>query len=131
MILKTLYAVEVALLALSIAVQYNDPDPIQWMVLYAIPLVLVIMAFVGRHSAISLLAIPAYLALALWSMPWGNLAGAFGGMPQWQMMSPENETLREAGGLFLCAVFLIGPAWQFLQKRRSAGEAGEPSQAGI
>lgn len=123
MILKTLYTVEVALLALSIAVQYNDPDPIRWMILYAIPLVLVVMAFMGRYSVMSLLAIPAYLALALWSMPWGNLAGAFGGMPQWKMMSPENETLREAGGLFLCAVFLIGPVWQYLRHRRDAGAA--------
>lgn len=116
MILKTLYAVEIALLALSIAVQYNDPDAVIWMILYAVPLALVVAAAFGRPSFLCVIGVVVYTGLGLYCMPWERLAEAAGVRPQWAMMSPENEAFREGFGLILAGAFLILPAWQYLRE---------------
>lgn len=116
MILKTLYAVEIALLVLSIVVQYNDPDPVIWMILYAVPLALVVAAAFGRPSFLCVIGVVTYTGMGLYCMPWERFAEAAGIKPQWAMMSPENEAFREGFGLILAAVFLILPAWQFLRE---------------
>lgn len=124
MILKAVHAVLALLLGLSIAVQYNDPDPALWMALYALPLVFVAMGFFERYSPLAGALTMLYLPGAAWLMPWGNLEAAWGAGPQWRMMSPENETLREAGGLLFCAIALGVPfgCWWFL---RASGEDRE------
>jgi len=102
-----------ALFLLSLAVQYNDPDPYLWMPIYGLAAALAGMGATGRlplapNAAATLL----YLALfALWAPSLG------GARPEafetWHMQAPADEEPREAGGLALCAI------WCALQTARS------------
>jgi hypothetical protein len=103
MILKIVYGILAAMFALSVAVQYNDPDPFQWMLLYAIPFVYMLLGAFGRYNAIAGGFAILYLIGGLYWMPWGNMGPAMDGAMQWKMKSPANELYREALGIFICA----------------------------
>lgn len=119
MILTVLHTLGAAALVLSIAVQYNDPDPLLWMAIYAVPLPVVLLGLFRQYTVAAALLMGLYFAGGLAWMPWDNLAEAAGVRPQWKMMSPENEQFREAGGLLVTALILAVPAWCWWNEDRA------------
>jgi hypothetical protein len=94
-----------AVFLLSLAVQYNDPDPELWMPIYGLAATLAGLGAAGRLPlAPNALALVLYLVLfALWAEA---LVGArHQAFRSWHMQAPEDEAPREAGGLALCALW--------------------------
>lgn len=90
---------------LSVAVQWNDPDPWLWMPIYGLAAALAGLAAAGRTPlAANAAALVLYLGLfALWAP---SLGGArHEAFESWQMLAAEDEAPREAGGLALCALW--------------------------
>src|SRR5262245_4747816 len=98
------------LFAFAAALQFNDPDPVQWIAIYTAACVLSLVMFFKRRVPPAIVV--AVLAIALvWSA-----AIAFGGpaaseyehmFDAWEMKSPSVEEAREASGLLIVAVWMI------------------------
>ena len=98
------------LFAFAAALQFNDPDPIQWIAIYTAACALSLVMFVRRRL---MLAMPlAVLAIAI---VWAALI-AFGGpgaseyghmFDAWEMKSPSVEEAREASGLLIVAAWMM------------------------
>jgi hypothetical protein len=105
-----------ALFVVSAAVQLNDPDPWLWIPLYGLAAALAGLGATGRLPfAPNAAALALFLVLfAVW-MPslFGARSEAF---ESWQMLAPEDEAPREAGGLALCALWSAVQSW--LARRR-------------
>jgi hypothetical protein len=89
------------LFAFAAALQFNDPDPVQWVAIYATACVLSLFAVLRRRVAPAIV-----LAVALVAIAWAA-AIAFGGpaiseyehmFDAWEMKSPSVEEAREASG---------------------------------
>jgi hypothetical protein len=94
-----------ALFALSVAVQWNDPDPLYWMGLYGIALVLAAQAAFGRLPLVpNVAALALFAVLAARALP-QLLASREEAFSHWHMLAAEDEVAREAGGLLLCALW--------------------------
>lgn len=95
--------------ALSVAVQYNDPDPLRWMAIYGAAAVLCLWrpAPPWRWRIPLLVAVVALIWVAM------LLPGFFGRISvgeaasSWKMMSPEMEEARETGGLLIVAFWMV------------------------
>jgi transmembrane protein TMEM220 len=102
---RVLDAFMTALFVLSIAVQYNDPDPLYWMAVYTPPALLSGMALAGRFRARpTALAFAVYLVLALYHLPAFKQA-TLASFDSFHMHSIADEEVREAGGVWLCAIW--------------------------
>jgi hypothetical protein len=111
---------------LSVAVQVNDPDPIQWMLVYGAAAIATIWAAI-RPEAIPRW-LPALVGVA--ALAWAAiLAPQVMGKVQvrelfasWEMKSPRVEVARETGGLLIVAAWMavtwVGCRWA------GAGAAG-------
>lgn len=109
MIFKAVCWLFAALFGLSVALQYNDPDPIRWMLIYGAGMV---VAFaLPFRKAVAIPGIVVGLACAVWAIllvtgVWGKL-----GMSDLVLKMSEKggavEEGREAGGLAIEAVFLL------------------------
>src|SRR5262245_16622051 len=105
------------LFLLSVAVQWNDPDPWLWMPIYGLAAALAGLGAAGRLPlAPNAAALVLYLALfAVWAP---SLVGARReAFEHWHMLSPGDEEAREAGGLALCAL------WSAVQTLMARGRA--------
>jgi hypothetical protein len=97
-------ALMAAAFVLSAAVQYNDPDPFAWVVIYlaaagvslaalgAIPVVRVATAVAAAALAWAATLLPVIARASLPAL-----------FESWEMISPEVEEGREIGGLLLVA----------------------------
>jgi hypothetical protein len=115
LVFRGLAALMCALFLLSVAVQYNDPDPWLWMPLYALAAALAALGAAGRIAFWpNAAALALFLGLfALWAP---SLVGARReAFESWHMQSAGDEEAREAGGLALCALWT---AVQTLRARR-------------
>lgn len=107
--MRVLSAVFAILFFLCAAIQYNDPDPLQWMAIYgAAAVISTVVAIQGRIAWFW----PAFVAGI--ALVWGlGLAPALGRIAPNELMatmkagSPQIEESREALGLFLVAVWMI------------------------
>jgi Transmembrane family 220, helix len=98
-----------ALFGFAVAVQYNDPDPLVWMLLYAAAAG--VSLYVARRGTIPLVAV---LALGGVALVWGLALAA--GVPDldvyrhmfdaWEMKSQPIEEAREASGLWIVAAWM-------------------------
>jgi hypothetical protein len=102
---RILSALMAALFMLAVVVQFNDPDPARWMLVYGSAAVLTALIALDRR-------VPVWAAatLALVAFIWGlRLAAIYGGVvpgelfQQWEMKDERIEIAREAGGLLLVA----------------------------
>lgn len=104
-----LNVVVAVLFAFAVAVQYNDSDPIRWMVIYGLAAVLAGMAATGRR--VSRFATMAVGAVALiWGLRVGSLVYGRvvpGELVQaWEMKDERVELAREAGGLLIVGFWM-------------------------
>lgn len=111
---------------MSILVQYNDPDGLLWMLIYAFPAG---MALAGVFGAVEFIALPTsgiYLAGAALLMPWADLGQLGEYLSAWHMKNSNAEYAREALGLFICAAYLefMGIMWVLNRRSRPAATEG-------
>lgn len=108
MVFRILDAVMTALFALSVAVQYNDPDPLPWMAIYgAACAISVVSAVRGVPSLVPSMVIGS--AALAWGVLWiatGQSAPSdvLHMFDAWEMRSMPVEEAREAGGLMIIMV---------------------------
>jgi len=101
------------LLLYAVAVQYNDPDPIRWMVIYGVAAVLCGVAASGRRLPRATIIVPAVIAAA-WAA-WtasvvyggGPLNQMFPGEPGTGYVIVDTEEGREMGGLIIVTLTLL------------------------
>jgi hypothetical protein len=106
---KVLDALMAALFALAAVVQFNDPDPVRWAVLYGLSCLLSLGPLFGRRvPPLACAAVGgAALAWGLWWMAAGPGTGAYARMfDAWEMRSMAIEEAREASGLLLVAAWM-------------------------
>jgi hypothetical protein len=116
-----------ALFALGAAVQWNDPDPVPWMLAYGVAAGLAVAASRGRTWPVATAVFA--LAMAVWFL---RLAPTLAGAPQeafgsFRMHAASHEEPREAVGLALLAVwngFLASRGWQQRRAAQADGAAG-------
>jgi hypothetical protein len=92
----------------SMAVQYNDPDPLHWMAIYGAAAVACVLALRNRlHPAVSAAigAVAVVWAVTLAPGVWGQV-GFNELFQEFEMSSPLIEEAREMGGLFIVAVWM-------------------------
>lgn len=117
--------VMVLLFGLSVAVQYNDPDPLPWMVIYGLATVLAVAFAIDSARPVWARAC---LLLALVALAWSavllyqsfqsaeelSLKAVFAEVG---MINLRVELVRECGGLLIVAV------WMLVLRRRFARRA--------
>lgn len=92
----------------SLVVQFNDPDPIRWMLIYAAALAVTVLE-ARRRAPWPLAAVVGTIALAaafviangLDMVPFADL------FAQWEMTGTEVEETREIGGLWIVAGWML------------------------
>ena len=108
--LRIASGVMAVLFVICVALQYNDPDPVQWMAIYgAAAIVSTIHAWRGRVPV----AIPLIVTVA--AVVWGvYIATHIHGRFQWHHLAetmhagtPQIEESRESLGLFIVAAWMI------------------------
>jgi len=109
MAFRVVSALMTVLLAVAVAVQYNDPDPLRWMAIYGAACALSAVAVVRGRAPSALVA-----AVGLVALVWGLIVaqGAYGRshlsemFQSWEMKSPAVEEAREASGLLIVAAWM-------------------------
>lgn len=105
---------------LGAAVQYNDPDPLRWIVVYVGATVACLLSVLGklpRWLPVTVGAVALIWGLLLLPGVLGNV-GFFDLFQEVQMDSPEIEIGREAFGLLLIAGWMLVLSWP--RRRRMA-----------
>jgi Transmembrane family 220, helix len=111
-----------ALFLFAVAVQYNDPDPIRWMLIYAAACAICVVA--ATRGAAPRWAVIVILALALgWAidiMTGVRTLNVYAHMfDAWEMKSAPIEEAREASGLVVVAAWmLVLTLWRQAARRR-------------
>ena len=109
MLLRVANWVMTAAFLFSVAVQYNDPDPIRWMLIYGLAALACVLKLRGRLRW--------YFPAALGATAFGWAASiaprvigktTFGDMFQsFHMINPVVEEAREMGGLLIVAAWMV------------------------
>lgn len=97
------------LFAFAAVLQYNDPDPIRWIVVYGCACVLSLVAAFRRRVPPTAAVAGGLVALvwAAWIAFGGPVASEYRHMfDAWEMKSPSVEQAREATGLTLVAAWM-------------------------
>lgn len=107
--MRIVSAVMFAFFVYAVYVQFNDPDPVLWVVGYGIVGIVSLLAAMGRKvGLLAGLIAPVYAAWAIWAVM--RTTG------HWF----DGEAEREAGGLIICAVWLLIVAFTFRRPRHVA-----------
>ena len=102
-----------AIFVLAAAVQWNDPDPAMWILLYLSAAGLSLSAALGHlHRRITLALLSIYTIGTLATFP-AVLQADLSAYTSFKMRSAGDEVARECVGLALCS------AWTFFLWRRS------------
>jgi hypothetical protein len=109
-----------ALFVVSVAVQWNDPDPAYWMAIYGVAALLAARAAQGHLPLLpNAAAFALFSTLALRALP--DLLGAREqAFTHWHMLAESDEVAREAGGLLICALWSGVQSALALRARRRA-----------
>ena len=122
MVFRIISTVMTGLFAVALAVQYNDPDPGRWMLIYGAAGVLsawvVVRGSAPLPPAVIVGLIGLFMGLAIGRGVLGSVA--FSEIFQsWEMKSSEIEDAREASGLLIVAgwmAVLTIEAWRVRRK---------------
>jgi len=122
--MKILNYVMTACFLFSAIVQYNDPDPARWMLIYGLACAACALAIMGRlnwvfPAAVGITALAWAITLApgvAGKVGFGELFEAF------EMKDERVEAAREMGGLLIVAFWMAALAW------RCAAEGRRPDK---
>ena len=95
---------------MAVLVQYNDPDPLQWMAIYGAAFAVSLVALLRKRVNPAVPLLIGAVALA-WSL--SIIFGGPGGnnylhmFDAWEMQSVNVEQAREATGLLIVAAWMI------------------------
>jgi hypothetical protein len=112
------------LFVFSVALQYNDPDPIRWMSIYGAAAV--VCGFEMRRKTPLWLPAAIVVIALVWaiSIGYGSHADAFRHMmDQWEMKNVHVEETREQYGLTIVAAWMLGVFVAGWLRRRHQGAA--------
>ncbi len=113
--------VAAVLFAYATVVQVNDPDPVQWMVLYGATSVFSALSALGRPPRLAMLTLAlSAAALSAYSATLPSAGNPMAGFPSWEPL--QEETVRETLGLALVALWM-GVLWAWSGARRDAAAA--------
>lgn len=124
--MKALHYTLAAVFFLFAGVQYNDPDPIPWMLTYAAVGTLCLLAGLGGHFP--WLSLGLAILLSLWMAFYvpGVIAWFAQGMPSivgaMKAGTPYIEDMREFLGLLLCVAALLH-LWRLGRRAEAEPEA--------
>jgi len=121
--MKILNYVMTAVFIFSVIVQYNDPDPALWMLIYGLAGAACALAIMGRlnwvfPAAVGIAALMWALTLApgvVGKAAFGELFEAF------EMKDERVEVAREMGGLLIVAFWMAALVLHSLRRRKKAG----------
>jgi hypothetical protein len=108
MLLRVANWVMTAAFLFSVAVQYNDPDPIRWMLVYGLAALACVLELWGRliwyfPAALGVLALVWAASIAprvIGKTTFGDMFQSF------HMINPVVEEAREMGGLLIVAAWM-------------------------
>jgi hypothetical protein len=116
-----------ALFVFSIVVQFNDPDPFRWMLIYALAAaVCVLEARRGSPWAAAAAVGSVALIAAFWIANGLDMVPVADLFAQWEMRDTQVEETREVGGLWIIAGWMLPVtlvAWR--RSRRRAGRMAD------
>ena len=104
----------------SAVVQYNDPDPVRWILIYSLAAVACALAILGRSHWV----FPCVVGITalVWAMTLApNVIGkvAFGELFEaFEMKNERVEVAREFGGLLIVASWMIALVIQSLRRKK-------------
>ncbi|MCG3143114.1 MAG: hypothetical protein HONDAALG_00435 [Gammaproteobacteria bacterium] len=121
--MKILNYLMTAAFLFSVVVQYNDPDPARWMLIYGLACAACVLAIRGRlkwifPAAVGIAALAWAMTLApdvIGKVAFGELFEAF------EMKDERVEVAREFGGLLIVAFWMAALTLHSLRKRKKAG----------
>lgn len=107
MIFKFFAVLMIAMFSYAIVVQFNDPDTVYWIILYAISLLTTVLALTNVSlGGLYWLVLGVYLASVAWLSPNFSYTSleAFAAVG---MDNVEQELVRELWGMVICALWSI------------------------
>ena len=120
MVFRIVNGIMALLFALSVAVQFNDPDPVRWMAIYGAALAVTLTVVI--RGSVPLIAPGLVGAVALaWAVYWAASSGVPPELYRrmfdaWEMKNEAVEEAREASGLLIVAVWMAVVAiWPLLR----------------
>ena len=120
MIFRTVNAVMAVLFFVSVALQYNDPDPVQWMAIYGAAGLLAAWAAWGRRMSVGAPLLVAAIAIAWAAFIATHLHGHFAWHHLVESMhagTPQIEESRESLGLGIVAAWMLVLAFAWRGRR--------------
>ena len=112
------------LFTLFAIVQWNDPDPLKWIILYGAVAILSALAAFNRYYRYFILALLLVCAIGLILLIPEVITWVNNGMPtiagSMQAESPHIELMREFFGLVLCALAL---GWNWRSMKKAGGKS--------
>lgn len=126
-----LNAVMLLLLLLSVAVQYNDPDWLLWMIIYGYASFVTWLAVGKKYSVLAPIGVVAYVSYAIYWMPNEMVEHPSNLLLDMRMHEKGVEEVREDMGLWICAAWMtaIAAAWWTGRKAKPSEAAQETSAA--
>ncbi|GMU91408.1 MAG: hypothetical protein AMXMBFR4_04660 [Candidatus Hydrogenedentota bacterium] len=118
--MKTVNIIMFILLLLCIAVQYNDPDPIEWMLIYGYAALVTAMAIAGRYTVLALFGLIGYVAGFFYWMPNEMVEHPSNLLLDLRMHEKGVEEVREDVGLLLCAAWMLVLSYHWWRKRSAS-----------
>lgn len=103
--MRVLNIVMLLIFVLCIIVQFNDPDPIAWVLAYGYAVVVTGMAAANRYTVLAGIGVPLYLVGVVYYMP-GWSVDSLLLLREPKMSSLDVELAREAFGLLICACWM-------------------------
>lgn len=108
--------VMLAVFLLSCAVQYNDPDPVLWILFYGYAALVTLLAITGRYTVLAPIGLIGYLVGFAYYLPGWELDTIFL-LREPKMSNERVELAREAFGLLICAVWMAVLSWKWWRTR--------------
>ena len=118
-IIRTVALVFALLFAAAAIVQYNDPDPLLWILFYSIAAISCLLFYLNRFpSILGLILGGIYLAGAIWVWP-----EKFEGVSIGSGAIENIEQAREALGLLIMAMVMFFFSWKVRTKKNQSSRS--------
>jgi hypothetical protein len=121
--MRLVYGFFTALFIFAAALQYNDPDPVRWAMIYLAAAAVCVLAF-ARHSWTQAASAGVGAIALVWALTYlpavlrhGQVLSMF---DEWEMKNQEVLENREMFGLLIVAA-VMAVVWARSSQRKSAG----------